>query len=705
MPRDVLHLDYETASNVDLTKVGLDIYTQPEHDPRVLMASWKFNGRRMPRWEAHEEPFPRELKQALESPDVEKWAFNAQFERIISRRLLKIKTPRKGWRCGMVLAYMHGFSGGLEDVGEQCGLPLEKQKMKDGKRLIRKFCMPQRITKNNPYEWRNWLTDPDDWEVFGEYNDQDTETEEALVHRLRPYPIPDEEWENYELDQLINDRGIPVDFDFIDNVIEMSARRKSELLARMRKITGCENPNSGSQLLPWLLDEGYPYTDLRKESVEKTLRRIKKGDPYVNMSKDGIRVLRLRTWAARTSVNKAVTARRVVTSDGQARFLYQFCGAGRTWRSSGRLIQPQNMTRTPKVFEAEEDSTRLDIATNIIRTGDYDAFDLYIREPMVALTGTMRGMFRAPDGYNFTVCDFSSIESVGLAYVSGCERMLDVFRNGRDVYRDFGTMFYSKAYEEITRAERQICKPPALGCGYRLSAGKDEGGIKTGLLAYAENMGVEMTLGEAKHAVTTFRTGYPEVPEYWYECERAARYVMRTHKSYDVGCVTYEWRKPYMCIRLPSGHRIFYYKPRLENRMVWTGRMIKRRSRGYFEDGAPAGQIVEVEEVRQRTVFTYMGKHQNTGKWIRLEGHGGVFTENTVQALTRDILMVGLRRLHRAGFYLGGHAHDEAKAITRVGENYHTLELMRELMTQEIDGLPGFPLNAAGWVAPYYRKA
>lgn len=698
-----LSLDYETYCDLDLRKVGLDRYST---DPscRVLMAAYRIDEGPLQQWEAHESRLPRELRNALEDPNTIRYAYNAQFERIITKRVLQVKTPLRGWRCALVLAYSHSYAGSLEEVGEQCGLPLDKQKMKDGKRLIRMFCMPNKPTKSQPYLFRNWLTDPEDWELFKEYNRQDVITEEALVKRLLPFPLPDNFWSDYHLDQIINDRGIPLDLDFVENIIWMSARRKAELHQRMKDITGIVNPNSTPQLLPWLLEHGYPYADLRKESVEKTLRRIKKKDPYISMSKEAIQVVRLRQWAARTSVNKAVTAKAVVGSNNRARFLYQFCGAGRTWRSSGRRIQPQNMTRTPKIFEAEEDSMPLDIATDLIRTGNYDMLELYVREPMVALTGTMRGMFRAPDGHNFTVCDFSSVESVGLGYITGCERILDVFRSGRDMYRDFGTMFYKKPYDEITRAERQICKPPSLACGYRLGPGKDEAGVKTGLLAYAENMGVEMTLEEAVRAVTTFREGYPEVPKYWYETEKAVRYVLRTHKPYQVGCVTFDWKKPYMLIRLPSGHCIYYYKPRLETRTIYTGRTIRRRSRGFSEDGYSAGFVFEDEETYERQIFTYMGKHQKTGKWIRLEGHGGVFTENIDQALTRDVLMVGLRRLHKAGFNLVGHAHDEAKAITKVGDNYYTLERMREEMTAPIDWLPGFPLNAAGFTSPYYRK-
>lgn len=699
----VLHLDYETASDVDLTKVGLDVYSA-HPSTRVLMASYRIDGGRLQFWEAHQSRTPGELKEALEDSDVEKWGFNAQFERVISRRVLKVRTPRKGWRCSMVLAYMQSFTGRLEDVGEQIGLPLDKQKLKEGKRLIRTFSMPQRVTKNQPYIWRNWITDPDDWEEFGRYNRQDVVTEEAIKTRLSPFPIMQEEWDFYEMDQEINDHGIPVDLDFAENIIWMSNRRKNELLSQMQRITGVDNPNSVSQLLPWLRDAGYPYHDLRKESVEKTLKRLPElfgcpRDVSDDDAPDIVKVMRARQWASRTSVTKAVKAKEVVGSDGRARYLFQFAGASRTQRFSGREIQSQNMMRTPKVLDAEDDEGRkLTFVTDMVRQGDYDGFNLLFSEPMLAFTGCMRGLFRALDGEKFLTCDYRSIESVGLGYLTQCDRMLDVFRNGKDIYTDFGTDFYRKPYEEITRAERQICKPPALGCGYRLGPGTEKDGIKTGLLAYAENMGVEMTLEEAQRAVRVFREGYPEVPQFWYACEKAIRHVLKTHQPYTVGYITFEWLKPYLLIRLPKGRHIYYYKPRLEQRVYYTGKMTRRREK----DGG--WRIVESEETYTKTIFTYMGRNQKTGQWTRLEGHGGVITENIVQAFTRDILMIGLQRLHEAGFRLVGHAHDEGMALVKEGDNYYTLELMRELMTKPIDWAPGFPLAAAGWEGAFYRK-
>lgn len=701
---DILHLDYETKSDADITKVGLDRYTSPSSNPSVLMAAYSFNNGPTQHWEAHKRKIPAELKEALVDPEVEKWAFNAQFERVVTRRLLKIPTSLKRWRCSMVLAYMQSFTGKLAEVGEQIGLPESLQKLSTGKKLVRTFTIPQRITKNQPHLWRNWRTDPELWEEFCEYNIQDNETERAVRNRLIRFPVPDIEWDFYELDQKINDRGIPIDMQFVENLIWMADRRKQELLQEMRDITGAANPNSGQQLLPWLRVKGYPYSDLKKESVEKAIKRFPK-DLSDEEAPELLRALRRRQWASKTSTSKAVTAKMVVGEDGRARYLFQFAGASRTDRFSGRLIQTQNMTRTPKIFDAEYSDKKLAFVTDIIRFGMYDALnDLFIDEPMEVFTGCMRGMLRAEEGNQFITADSKSIESAGLGFITGCERLLEVFRTGRDPYLDFGTEFYRKAYEDITRAERQICKPPALGCGYRLSAGKDIDGVKTGLLAYAENMGVEMTLREAVNAVKTFRRIYPEVQQHWYIYEKAVRLLLRTKRPQRVGPVTFKWMKPYMLLELPSGRNIYYYKPRLEKRVIRTGKMKKVRSRGMFEDGAPAGQLVEVEETYIKTIFTYMGRNQKNSQWTRLDGHGGILTENIDQAMCRDVLREKMMALDDLGFYLVGHAHDEAMAEESIGDNFYTLDRMVEVFKDPIDWAPGLPLGASGWAGAFYRK-
>jgi len=353
------------------------------------------------------------------------------------------------------------------------------------------------------------------------------------------------------------------------------------------------------------------------------------------------------------------------------------------------------MIRTPKMFDPEDNHDKLQMATDLIRQGDYAEFDLFVREPMAAFTGAMRSMFRAPEGYQFLVCDYSSVESAGLGWVSDCPRLLNVFRERRDPYKDFGTLFYEKPYDQITRAERNICKPPTLGCGYRLSAGTVTEGTKTGLLRYAEGMGIDMSEEQAERAVSVFRSGYPEIPQFWYGCEDAIKRVIRTQRPFDFGYVQFDYRKPYLTIRLPSGRHIYYYRPQLRKKQF----KFKRKKGSVGWTGA-----VDEYEVIERLVFSYMGRKQGTNKWELVDAHGGVTTENIVQALTRDILKVGLQRLHEAGFIVIGHSHDEAIAIAPIGDNYYTLERMRQLMSAPIAWAPGFPLNATAWCGPFYRK-
>lgn len=700
-----LHLDWETASEVDLTKVGLDVYSA-HPSTRILMGAYRIDDGRLNHWQPHERPMPGELKEGLEDPEVYKWGFNVLFERMIAKRVAKLRITRRRWRCSQTLAYMMSFMGDLKEIGQQISLGIDEQKMKDGKRLIRKFSLPQKITRNQPNEWRNWITDPDDWAIFGEYNCQDVVAEEGILKRLRHYYIPDWRWEDYEMAEEINDRGAPINMDFVQNVIWMSARRKAELLSRMQRITGVENPNSVSQLLPWLQEHGYPRSDLQKHTVSKIIKD-KVGDKAMQ------RVLRLRQWASRTSVSKAEKAVQCVGADSRIRFLFQFAGAGRTNRFAGRQVQSQNMMVTPKILDAEEDDTLLASVTNSIVQGRYDGLDLMLGEPMIGLTGCMRSMFYVPEGDDMIAVDLKSIESAVIAWVTGCERLLQVFYDGRDPYKDFGTEFYRKAYDDITRAERGICKPPALGCGFRLSGGQIfDDGTKSGLLAYAENMNVDMTEEEANRAVKIYRNMYPEIPQFWKDNETAIRQVLRSHQPYELGYLKFHYRKPFLLIRLPSGRDIFYYKPQIEKRRVTTKRMIKVKVKFHPDRddlienwGYSPEDVIEEPETYIRHTFTYMGKDQKTTQWRRLDGHGGVTTENIVQAIAYDVLMEKMRMLKALGYPMIMHAHDEITAQIRRGSNRFTLAEMIEVFKAPIAWAPGLPLGGSGWQGPFYRKA
>ncbi|WOK01442.1 DNA polymerase [Pseudomonas phage UF_RH7] len=700
MSQTVINLDYESKSPVNLKTEGLDRYSA-HRDTEVMMASWSINEGTVQHWDYNNGRMPGELREALEDPDVEKWAFNAQFERIMTQRVLKIKTPYESWRCTMVLAYMQGFSGTLEQVGRNVGLPDDKQKMADGKRLIRLFCTPQKPTKNQPHIWRDLLTDPDEWEHFCLYNIRDTETEMAIKRRLIKYPVPASEWALYALDQQINDRGVPVDMDFVNNAIWMAARRKKELIADLKKITKLANPNSTPQLLPWLKERGYPFDDIQKDTVKKVvsiplgklkrqldIRQMLSVDEYLDADDPGTvpvekqqemnRALDVRKNASRISIKKYNAIEAARGEDDRFRFSLQMHGASRTGRWAGRRLQTQNLPRTPKFLEEDED---LEIATEMIRAGEYDMFQLYVGEPMEALVGLVRSSIRASEGRELRVCDLASIESVVIGWMCKCAWLMGVLDRGHDIYQSFGVHLFGKPYERVTKAERNISKPPTLGCGYRLGGGEMRDGKKTGLWGYAENMGVNMTQDESIYAVKVFRELCPEIVQTWYDLERAVEKCVRTGATVQCGVIRFEMKKPYLCAVLPSGRRLYYFKPRIETKQFEgkTGPYTKKS-------------------------FSYEGQDQKTGQWTRIYSHGGKLVENFVQAIARDIIKAGLLRADRAGFDIVMHVHDEIVTEQPKNDDVRTVALLSECMTAPISWAPGLPLKATGWAGQFYKK-
>lgn len=326
---------------------------------------------------------PGELRDALEDPQVLKWAFNAQFERVMTRRVANIKTPYKSWRCTMALAYMLGFSGDLKLIGKQLGLPEDKLKDPEGDRLIKLFSMPQRVTKNQPHRWRDETTDPEDYWAFCGYNKQDVVTEMAILNRLKKYHVLDSEWEMYALDQVINDRGVMIDTDFARAAVELAEQRKPQIIEAMAEISGLSNPNSPTQLLPWLQERGYPFDDLRADTVKKVINEAKEN----GIDEDAVEVLRMRSNSAKSSLAKYTTTLTACGEDDRFRYSMQFAGASRTNRWAGRRIQPQNLPRTPKLIESETD---LIIVNKMIHERDLEALTLYVGEPMDALVGCIR---------------------------------------------------------------------------------------------------------------------------------------------------------------------------------------------------------------------------------------------------------------------------------------------------------------------------
>lgn len=704
MSKRRLHIDYETASDLDLSDVGAWLYSL-HPSTRVLMAAWSWDYGEIEQWDAgSSEPFPQDVLDALEDDEVEKWAFNAAFERLISWNTLKRRGKYSAWKCAMVLAYSQSFMGGLDAVLTQTMAPAHLRKDKEGDKLIRIFCGPQKPTKKNPWVWRDWFTDPGEWERFKDYNRQDVLAErDGVYKRLIKFPMGPGEWGLYHLDQLINDRGIPINREFVTNAIAMCDRRKDELLSEMISLTGLANPGSPMQMGNWLRERGYPFDDLRKETIEKVLRENKdlaSGKTTVPaylirrewtsydggfLHPDAVAAMKMRQNHARTSVKKYDAMLQRIGDDDNFRHAFQFAGASRTNRWAGRGVQVHNLTRTPKYLEPEDVyERRLEDVTEIIRQGDYELLRLYVEEPLDALAGTVRSAIQPhEEDEELVVADLSSIENVSLGFLAECDRILNIFREGRDPYKDFASSWYAIAYEEVSKLQRTNSKPAVLGAGYRLGGGDIINGKKTGLWGYAENMKVFMSQEEAHSSVNAWREQHPEVVQYWYNLESAIERTIKTGQETSVGPVRFSYLKPYLVCWLPSGHPMFYYMPEL----TYETRYSRRTGNPY-----------------EKAVISYMGKDQVTNQWTRIYSHGGKFTENIVQAFARDVLAIGLRRCHKAGFNIVLHVHDEIAALQRRGENYLTPGLMIELMTAPIPWAPNIPLKAAGGTMRFYRK-
>lgn len=723
MAQTRLHFDYEGLSEIDLFDRGADIYTAHQ-STKILMASWSLNDEPTQLWvPAEGERIPGDLKEALRDPEVLKVAFNAQFERLMTWRVftrqfgIAVEQEYESWRCSMALAYMFSFMGGLDDIAAQMDLKYKKDPR--GKQLINIFCKPNKPTKNQPFVWRDMHSDPEHWETFKHYCIRDNESEKELWTKLVKFGVPDWQWELYALDQIINDRGLPINRKFVTNALEIATRRKTELISEQNRITGLANANSGPQLLPWLQERGYPYDNLQKANVVKTLvaeeeavgryvkANVEERDPLkmpcfpgahldalgqVNgnamLTSECRIVLRHRQGSSKTSTTKYEACISGMGDDDRLRHCFQFAGGSRTNRWAGRKIQPQNLPRTPKWLEPEDhiDFDRLDYCNELIEAGDYETLGVFAGEQMDAVAGCVRSTIQAEKGKKLVVCDLSSIESVVIFWLAGCERGLNVFRNGLCAYKDFATTLYGVPYEKVTKAQRSGAKPAVLGAGYRLSGGDLKDGEKTGLWAYAENMGVKMSREEANRAVAVFRETYSEIKNSWYAIEDIIERAMAAGgRIVKWGPLEFQIVKPFLRVGLPSGRSMWYYKLRVEK----------------YEAQGKYGPY-------WRTNITYMGKHQVTNQWTRIESHGGKFIENFVQALARDILGLGMLMAHKMGFYIVGHVHDEIISEEDEDDEVHGVPLLRECMTKAIQKLHGWlqtmPLGAAGYEGPVYKK-
>lgn len=636
------------------------------------MLGWAIDDQPAQLWLPHEQPKPpAELREAVRDPDVLKLAWNAPFEQAIFEHTLGTRTAN--WRDVMVMAHYASLPGKLEFAGKAMGLPEDKQKLADGKRLIRKFCQPRKPTKNKPYEWADHTTDSEDWQTFCDYCVRDVDSEREIAHRLKNFAVPGFEWSLWDLDQEINRRGMPVDLQLVENAIEMGAVEKARLKRELMKITGLDDITN-AKFLRWAQEEaGYPFGDLQKATVQRALA--------IDDLDHSLRVaLNLRAEFTKTSIAK-YDALKLAAPNGRAHHLFQFYGASRTGRWAGRKVQAHNLPRATK-----EVAERLHEATDLVRNGEYEETYMEFGNVMHVLSSLIRSAFRAPPGRVLRVADLNAIENRVLGWLAGCKAILDVFVNGLDPYMAFGVHLYSKPYEKITKEERTNSKPAVLGAGYRLGGGElkenDSGDlVRTGLWGYAEQLGVDMPREMAHRAVAIFRQTYPEVVQFWYELEDAARRAVTQQETVRVGFVVFDMKPGVMRIKLPSGRYLHYLKPRYRT-ITFEGR-----------DGP-----------YKKQVLTYEGINQKTKQWGRQTTHGGKITENLCQAIARDLLAAGLVRANGAGFEIVGHVHDEIIAECDANDNVHTVELLCDLMSRPLKWAPGLPLAAAGYENQFFKK-
>ena len=682
-----LHLDYETRSAVDLIEAGLHTYAR-DKTTRVLMAAWAIDDEPVELWLPHVSPkAPPMLRDAMRDPSVEKWAWNANFERAITEQTLGLKT--EGWRDTMVMALYASLPGALALAGMALRLPSEDLKDPEGKRLIRLFSMARKPTEENPALFNDWNSHPEDFDKFGRYCIRDVHTERTIYHKLKGIAPPASEWKLWELDQEINQRGVPVDLQFVEAAIEMANAERDSLMRKLREITGLDNPKTQSAFLAWARTQGYPYNDLRKATVERAIREGKVPEKLIE-------VMEMRGIVTKTSTAKFDSIIEK-TKGGRIYNMLQFYGASRTGRWGGRDPQPQNLPRPMGQIEGDEERV-----TEMVRNREVEAITDEFGAVIPVVSSLVRSSFRAPSGYKFYTADLNAIENRVLGWLFDDETILNVFHQGRCPYISFAVDMYKQSYEELwdeyknkkVKFKRTNSKPAVLGGGYMLGGGdekENEKGdlVKTGLWGYAESMGVKLTREEAHESVRVFRGRHLKVVDGWRQLKEAAFDCVRDRTTIRVGKVIFKGEKGIMRVRLPNGRVLHYLYPQIKD--------VKRE----FTKTRPDGTTFT--ETRMVPSLSYEGVDQKTKKWTRVHTHGGKLTENLVQAIARDVLAVGMVRAKRMGFNIVLHVHDEI--VCEVPDNSKlTIDDLCEAMASPISWAPDLPLAAEGHVSLIYKK-
>ncbi|OPJ65162.1 DNA polymerase [Clostridium oryzae] len=640
-----ISIDIETFSSANLQKSGVYRYAESD-DFEILLFGYSVDGGEVQVVDlACGEEIPDEIINALMDDSVTKWAFNAMFERVCLSKWLNLKgyLDPASWKCSMIWSAYMGLPLSLEGVGAVLGL--EKQKLTEGKDLIKYFCTPCSPTKSNGGRVRNLPEhDVEKWERFKAYNLRDVEAEMSIQQRLSKFPVPENIWEEYRLDQKINDRGIAIDMTFVKQAVEMDEHSREKLMALMQDITNLENPNSVQQMKDWLADNGLETDSLGKKAVAEMLKTAP--EPLGT-------VLELRQQLAKSSVKKYTAMENAVCSDGRARGMFQFYGANRTGRFSGRLIQLQNLP--------QNHMSDLEQARALVRSGNFDALNLLYDSIPEVLSELIRTAFIPREGMKFIVADFSAIEARVIAWLAGEKWRIEVFQNGGDIYCASASQMFNVPVEKhgVNGHLRQKGKIAELALGY----GGSVGALKS---MGALEMGIEEE--ELQPLVTAWRQSNPNITKLWWNVDRAVKTCVKQKNPTETHGIKFIYQSGMLFIVLPSGRRLAYVKPRMGENMF-------------------GGEAVTYEGVG------------GTKKWERIESYGPKFVENIVQAISRDILCHAMQTLKHCSIV--AHVHDEIIIEAEMGMS---LSAICEQMARTPRWANGLLLDADGYECQFYQK-
>ena len=656
-----ISIDIETYSDRDLKKCGVYKYAESPNAELLLFGYSINNGPVTVIDVAQGEEVPEYILKALTDDNIIKWAYNASFERIFLSVWLKRNYPQyfvsysidedtvsnyldpSAWRCSLVWGAVMGLPLSLKGIGAV--LKLDEQKMSEGSDLIRYFCVPCKPTKSNGGRTRNLPEHaPEKWATFVAYNRRDVEVELSIKEKLKNFPVPEFLWDEYHLDQEINDRGIGVDMKLVTNAIAFDERSKGTISSQMKDMTDLENPNSVVQMKAWLAENGMETETLGKKAVAELMK---------NAPESLAQVLALRQQLAKSSVKKYQAMENAVCDDGRVRGMFQFYGANRTGRWAGRIVQLQNLPQNHMGDLAE--------ARELVRQGDYNSVEMLYDDIPDTLSQLIRTAFIPKPGYKFYVADFSAIEARVIAHLAGEKWRAEVFKNGGDIYcASAEQMFHVPVKKHGVNGHlRQKGKIAELALGYGGSVGalKAMGALEMGL-----------SEDELQPLVDAWRASNPNIVQLWWDVDTAVKTAVSMRTTSETHGIKFVWRSGMLFVYLPSGRRLCYVKPKM----------------GQNKFGGDS--------------ITYEGVG-STKKWERLESYGPKFVENIVQAISRDLLMNAMETLSHC--FICGHVHDEL--IIECREDVSLDELCKQ-MARVPDWMPGILLRADGYITPWYRK-